>query len=227
MMVNVFEQTGYSLHRIEPTSCSASRRRRIARLHGGTAIAQGIIPPPNPPAGNAVTERIDDPETGLPSEKEFPNSPVPRDLGARRHRYTGVGIAFGGPEGTGAAGGVTRFQFGDELENNIVAASVQASGYLQDIGGQVRVSQQTHRWNYGVALSHIPYLQLGEFSYDSTIRQPGRVADTRAGASRGVPPHVLRIGAALRAVSLLRRPDASSWAAASRICTTELPPTSF
>jgi Tol biopolymer transport system component/glutaredoxin-related protein len=173
MMVNVFEQTGYSLHRIEPDQLlGIPTSPQSPDSTGGTAIAQGIIPPPNPPAGNAVTERIDDPETGLPSEKEFPNSPYHATLALDGIGTAGVGIAFGGPEGTGAAGGVA-FQFGDELENNIVAASVQASGYLQDIGGQVVYLNQTHRWNYGVALSHIPYLQLGEFSYDSTIVNPG------------------------------------------------------
>ena len=173
MMVNVFEQTGYAMRRIEPEQFLSIPTLPIAAdSAGGTAIAQGILPPTNPPAGNAVTERIQDPETGLPSEKEFPNTPYKASLALDGIGTAGVGVAFGGPAGTGAAGGVA-FQFGDELENNIVAATIQTSGYLQDIGGQVVYINQTHRWNYGVALSHIPYLQVGEFEYDSTIVNPG------------------------------------------------------
>jgi Tol biopolymer transport system component len=173
MMVNVFEQTGYSLHKLEPEQLlNIPASPLAADSTGGSAIALGIVPPPNPPAGNAVTERIQDPETGLPSEREFPNTPYHASLALDGIGTAGVGVAFGGPAGTGAAGGVA-FQFGDELENNIVAATVQASGYLQDIGGQVVYVNQTHRWNYGVALSHLPYLQVGEFEYDSTIVNPG------------------------------------------------------
>ena len=109
--------------------------------------------------------------TGLPSEHEFPTSPYRSDFALDGIGTAGVGVAFGGPAGTGAAGGVA-FQFGDELENNILAATVQASGYIQDIGGQLVFLNQTHRWNFGVAVSHIPYLQLGSFAYDTTIVNP-------------------------------------------------------
>ena len=172
MMVGVYEQTGYSLHRLEPEQLLNTPSSPLAPdSTGGSVVAQGIIPPPNPPAGNAVPDRIEDPATGLPSEREFPNTDYKASLSLDGIGTAGVGVAFGGPAGTGAAGGVA-FQFGDEIENNIVAATVQASGYLQDIGGQVVYLNQSHRWNYGVALSHIPYLQLGETSYDSVIVNP-------------------------------------------------------
>jgi Tol biopolymer transport system component len=171
LMVSVFEQTGYALHRLEPEQLLNTPTPVTTDSTAVTTIVQGTLPPPNPQAGNAVSDRIADATTGLPSEREFPTSPYRSDFALDGIGTAGVGVAFGGPAGTGAAGGVA-FQFGDELENNILAATVQASGYIQDIGGQVVFLNQGHRWNFGAAVSHIPYLQLGSFAYDTTIINP-------------------------------------------------------
>lgn len=168
LMFSLFERGGYTIHRLDPElfpSVTLVTRDSVG------PNAQGVLVPPDAPAGNTVTERIADPATGLPPQHEFPTGPYHPDFALDGIGTAGVGVAFGGPAGTGAAGGVA-FQFGDNLENNILAATVQASGYVQDIGGQALYINQSHRWNYGVTVGHIPYLQLGTFAFDTTVTNP-------------------------------------------------------
>ena len=115
-----------------------------------------------------ITERINNPRLGLPVTARVRGQPVHPTFQLDGIATAGVGVGFGGPYGTGAGGGVA-FQFGDELEDHILAATVEASGQIQAVGGQAVYLNQTHRWNYGVAVSHLPFLQLGEAAFDTTI----------------------------------------------------------
>jgi Tol biopolymer transport system component len=165
---SVFENGGYSLHRLNADEAQGEP----VTLAMADSDAFEAVEPPDVPGGGAVTERIHDPRTGLPPEHEFDVIPYRPTLGLDAIGTGGVGVSFGGALGTGVAGGVA-FEFGDELGNNLVFATVQANGQLQSIGGQAAYLNQTHRWNYGLSISHIPYLQLGQGAYDTTIVNGG------------------------------------------------------
>jgi Tol biopolymer transport system component len=61
------------------------------------------------------------------------------------------------PLGTYVGGGVS-FLFSDMLGNHQVAAVVQASGSVRDIGGLVAYESRKTRWNLGASLEQIPYV---------------------------------------------------------------------
>ena len=68
-------------------------------------------------------------------QREFAVSPYRPALQLNGIATAGVGVAFGGPFWNGR-GGRCGVQFGDELEDHMIAATIQASGQIQDIGGQ-------------------------------------------------------------------------------------------
>ncbi|HVR70118.1 MAG TPA: BamA/TamA family outer membrane protein [Vicinamibacteria bacterium] len=61
------------------------------------------------------------------------------------------------PFGTYVGGGVS-FLFSDMLGNHRLAAVVQASGRVEDIGGVVAYENRRTRWNLGASLESIPYV---------------------------------------------------------------------
>lgn len=163
MMIDVFQGPGqsYYLHRLEPDQTTGAGVNQVI----DTSSTQGETPPP---VLDVITQRIDDPRLGLPVQRAFAVTPYHATFQLDGIATAGVGVGFGGPFGNAAGGGVA-FQFGDELGDHIIAGTVQASGQVQDIGGQLAYINQTHRWNYGVALSHLPFLQLGTAQFDTNL----------------------------------------------------------
>jgi Tol biopolymer transport system component len=78
----------------------------------------------------------------------------------------GVGAQVGGRVGTGLASGVQGI-FSDILGRNQIYAAAAINGEIYDFGGQVSYINQHNRTNWGVAVSHIPYVsgyQTGGFT---------------------------------------------------------------
>lgn len=69
---------------------------------------------------------------------------------------TGVGVSTG-RFGGGLAGGVNGI-FSDILGNNQLFGAISMNGEIYDVGGQFAYINQQKRINWGVAVSHIPYL---------------------------------------------------------------------
>ncbi len=75
----------------------------------------------------------------------------------------GMGVGAGvGRFGTGMSGGVSLF-FGDMLREHRLITAVQAEGRILDIAGQVMYLNQTSRFNWGGAFSHMPYRSAYSF----------------------------------------------------------------
>lgn len=70
---------------------------------------------------------------------------------------SGVGMTVGSRYGAGMSGGVFGI-FSDILGYNQIFSTLSINGELQDFGGQVAYVNQKGRWNWGGAVSHIPYL---------------------------------------------------------------------
>ena len=168
MMFDVFAREGYELHRLDPQNAVGTPL--IAGQGDTTSV--GVLPPPDIPGGGAVTARIADAGTGLPPEHEFATGPYHPSFGLEYLGSPGVGVAVGGPFGTGLAGGVSAY-FGDQLENNVLAAQLAGSGQIQDFGAEVLYINQAHRIIYGASVGHIPYLTGGTFVSDTTVSAGG------------------------------------------------------
>jgi len=81
---------------------------------------------------------------------------------------TGVGVNTGNSSfgtQTGLAGGVDLL-FGDILGNHQLYAGVALNGEIVDAAGQVSYINSKNRINWGVSLSHIPYISGGAYYQD-------------------------------------------------------------
>lgn len=70
---------------------------------------------------------------------------------------SGVGMTVGSRYGAGMSGGIFGI-FSDILGYNQIFTTLNVNGEIYDFGGQVAYINQKSRWNWGGALSHIPYL---------------------------------------------------------------------
>ncbi|MFN2457813.1 MAG: DPP IV N-terminal domain-containing protein [Chitinophagaceae bacterium] len=85
---------------------------------------------------------------------------------------TGVGVSTG-RFGGGLAGGVNGI-FSDILGNNQLFGALSLNGEIYDIGGQFAYINQKSRINWGLAVSHIPYLSGAErLSLDTLTNSDG------------------------------------------------------
>ncbi len=81
---------------------------------------------------------------------------------------TGVGVNTGNSSfgtQTGLAGGIDML-FGDILGNNQLYAGLSLNGEISDAAGQVSYINSKNRINWGVSLSHIPYISGGAYYQD-------------------------------------------------------------
>jgi Tol biopolymer transport system component len=81
---------------------------------------------------------------------------------------TGVGLSTGGAFGTGLAGGVNGI-FSDILGNNQLFGAVALNGEIYDVGAQFAYLNQSKRINWGMGLSHVPYLSGAEYLFLDTV----------------------------------------------------------
>lgn len=89
---------------------------------------------------------------------------------------SGVGVATS-RFGTGVAGGVVGM-FSDILGTNQIVANLAINGQIYDFGGLVGYINQKSRINWGVAISHIPY--LSGFSSVDVVPTPGGDGNARS-----------------------------------------------
>lgn len=84
---------------------------------------------------------------------------------------SGVGIGVNTQYGAGLASGVQGV-FSDILGRNQLFAAASVNGEIYDFGGQFAYINQQSRWNFGVAISHIPY-QFGIGTYTTPTENLG------------------------------------------------------
>jgi Periplasmic component of the Tol biopolymer transport system len=170
LLFSVFHHGGYVLRRIDPQQTAGLAL--ATALPDTTSLAATL--PPNVPGGGLVTRRIQDPLTGLPPAQTYPTSAYRPSLSIDYIGSPGVGIgvASGPYGGIQAGGGVAAF-FSDMLGNNVVGAAISGGGDIRNFGGQAVYQNLSHRLNWGVGLSHTPYLAGGVFYQDTSVSVPG------------------------------------------------------
>ncbi len=170
LVFSAFHHGGYVLRKMDT---QASRGIVLASEAPDTTSLAGMLPP-NVPGGGLITRRINDPVTGLPPKETYSTSAYHPSLSIDYIGSPGVGIgvASGPYGGIQAGGGVAAF-FSDLLGNNVVGAQISGGGDIRNFGGQAIYQNLANRFNWGVGLSHTPYI-TGFVAYqDTSVSVPG------------------------------------------------------
>jgi hypothetical protein len=131
------------------------------------------LPPANPDRFSRVAEYMADATTGLEAPGAYDPATAKAYQPALALDYVGqpsIGVGtdrFGNYVGGGAAA-----YFSDMLGNNVLGVAVQAQGTVRDIGGGAFYTDLGDRWNWGVGLSHIPYV-ISYVAYGQDTPQQG------------------------------------------------------
>jgi Tol biopolymer transport system component len=159
MMFSVFSNSGYS---IVSLSDEETHGTRVSPTDSSDTRFAGALPPVQADDGGIVSDYLEDPHTGLPTEQVPKVSPASNELQLDRIAPPSVGTSVGGPYGTRVSGGVG-FYFSDILGNQNLSVFLQANGTIRDIGGGAFYTNRGNRYNYGVGVAHIPtaYGQIG------------------------------------------------------------------
>jgi Tol biopolymer transport system component len=131
----------------------------------GTALQpvdrRAAVLPPLERRQAEVTRLQQNTTLGLPEPRRFQQAEYKPKLSLDYVGQTTIGVGRD-PLGTYVGGGVS-FLFSDMLGNHQVAAVVQASGSVRDIGGVVAYENRRSRWNLGASLEQIPFV-TGSFA---------------------------------------------------------------
>jgi Tol biopolymer transport system component len=170
IVFSVFNRGGYMLRRLDPQT--AEGLALAAQPTDSVSLAGAL--PPNVPGGGLVTRRINDPVTGLPVPETYATSAYHPSLAIDWIGSPGVGIGVAsGPFGGIQAGGGVAAYFSDVLGNNVVGAQISGGGDVRNFGGEAVYQNLAHRMNWGVGLSHVPYLTGFVGFKDTTVNVGG------------------------------------------------------
>ena len=153
VIFSAYEEDGYNVYALDAEAAMA-----------GTAPVQlpvnaGVLAPRTRPEGT-VAATIENDTAHLPPATEKPEEEDYKPkLGLDFAGQPSIGIGAD-PFGTYATGGVS-FVFSDILGNHTLATSAQVSSRFDEFGGGVMYLNRVNRWNWGVALSQIPYVSRG------------------------------------------------------------------
>ncbi|MDA9554593.1 DPP IV N-terminal domain-containing protein [Pelobium sp.] len=129
-------------------------------------LTAAILPPPKSVGVNIINKNLENflayDDLPIDSVKTVPfKSKFKLDYIAN----TGAGVSTS-RFGTGVSGGVQAI-FSDILSRDQIFASAAVNGEIYDFGAQFAYLNQQSRWNWGGALSHIPY-QFGSYGIQNT-----------------------------------------------------------
>lgn len=170
VMFSVFEHGGYGIYGLEGERAQG----QPTTVTGEGVLMAGVLPPWNALQSSGVVRRLHEPVAGLPPEGTvYATNSYNPGLSLEYIGTPGVGVAVGGPFGTGAVGGVA-MEFGDILGNRTVGAQLGVQGSIKNTAAQLYYLNSKHRWNWFVSGSHIPYLTGGTQVYgQATPSQTG------------------------------------------------------
>ncbi len=164
--LSIFQEGGYTLHRIEP----GARGEVVARIATGPVDPQagpeGLIDPNAralPPFAadrySRISEYLADAQTGLSMSGTFSTTQAEEYDPSLQLDFVGQPtLGVGADQFGGYIGGGASAFFSDMLGNQILGVALQAQGTVQDIGGQVFYGDQGSRWNWAVDLSRVPFI---------------------------------------------------------------------
>ena len=166
LVYSYFDNRSYSIYAIKsPEKLQGWQPENLV-----APIQLTILPPVNRPF-EGVRALKANPDFGLPFQLNYSIVPYKPKL---MLDYVGQPyLALGASRyGTYISGGVSLF-WSDMLNDYNLATAIQANGQLHDIGGTVSFLNRKKRYNWGVAVQHIPYMtgsyNSGYAQIDSSI----------------------------------------------------------
>ena len=172
--VTVADQTGdiafsvFSEFEFHIMRMDASPSETLADAPTDEEARSRMLPPLDPDRFSRVEEYLADPETGLEPIGIFDITRATAYQSALALDYVGQpSLGVGADSYGNYVGGGAAAYFSDMLGNSVLGVSVQAQGTIKDIGGATFYADLGDRWNWGVGVSHIPYvLQYSAFGTD-------------------------------------------------------------
>ena len=161
MIYVLYEKKGYAIYKADPNEFS----KKIVPAGMIDLSAANLVTEPrmyNPSSVNANLKRY-----FLEDESKFTTKPYQSAFRLETIGSAGVGVGFD-QNNTAASGGIS-FLFSDMLKRNQLFTALRVHGRLIDVGGQAVYINQKKRLNWGISLSHIPYLSVGSFIRRDTI----------------------------------------------------------
>ncbi|HEX6589379.1 MAG TPA: basic secretory protein-like protein [Longimicrobiales bacterium] len=168
VMFSVFGNSEFTVHALTPEEAAG---QPLETIETGPAMAR-VLPPLESAGRGLVASYMADPLEGLPSAAEFTVEEYDSDLTLDFVGTPSFGAVYSPGYGSGFVGGVS-FLFSDMLGDRQLGAVLQAQGSWEDIGGQAVYIDSSDRWNWGVGLTHIPYMN----AFGERGVTPDRVVD--------------------------------------------------
>ena len=127
-----------------------------------------LLPPLNRTGKNIVQNNIENTPYGVIEEARLISKPYrPKFQLDYLSNSGGIGVSTGSSYSQGVAGGINGI-FSDMLGNHQLYGTLAINGEVYDFGGQFAYFNQNQRINWGVGISHIPYVSgLQRISLDS------------------------------------------------------------
>jgi Tol biopolymer transport system component len=148
---------------------TSAELQKIPVTDNGTAMQAGMLPPFNRKGGDLVQNNLKGTAFPAVATTEFKEVPFKPKFQLDYIGNTGVGLSTGGGFGTGLAGGVNGI-FSDILGSNQLFGGISLNGEIYDVAGQFAYLNQKSRINWGIGVSHIPYLSGAQYLFRDTIR---------------------------------------------------------
>jgi Tol biopolymer transport system component len=134
---------------------SAESPQVLAGMPLQPADRRAAILPPLERRAAEITRLQQNTTLGLPEPRGFQTADYKPKLSLD---YVGQPTLSVGRDPLGTyVGGSVSFLFSDMLGNHQLAAALQASGEIEDLGGFVAYEYRKSRWNLGASLENIPY----------------------------------------------------------------------
>ncbi|MBX6365584.1 MAG: PD40 domain-containing protein [Gemmatimonadetes bacterium] len=162
---SVFGNGGYDIYELEapdaqgtPLPAALVADNSEAAEKAAVDNSAGVLAPVEARQSSTIVAYLRDPLRGLPpADATYASANYHSALKLDYLSQPSVGVGTSAGFGTFVGGGIAAY-FGDMLGNQTVAATIQANGQIQDIGGEAFYINSARRWNWLVGAGHIPYL---------------------------------------------------------------------
>jgi hypothetical protein len=157
---SLFEDNDYNIYTL-PGSTAGT----VVATTASAESPRAALLPPLRQTGSIITEYLERPGEGLlPEATSFRKLPVSSSLHLAYVGAPSVGVGVGvggGGQGYGVGGSVAAF-YSDVLGHHnlgftFIGTGTGTGSFFDQLGGDLFYLNQTHRFNYGADLTHIPY----------------------------------------------------------------------
>ncbi|MGE5519049.1 MAG: tolB protein precursor [Candidatus Dadabacteria bacterium] len=168
VVYSYYSKNGYTIYSARMSDFAAKP------VEAGNVNMQAAIMPPFTRLGRDIVQaNITNPPALTTADVAMKEVPYKPKFQLDYIGNTGVGIQTGGSYGTGMAGGINGI-FSDMVGNHQLFGAVSLNGEVYDLAGQFAYLNQKNRFNWGAAVSHIPYVSGAQrLAYDSLSDRNG------------------------------------------------------